>query len=83
MRRHMRIPTKAVWFGCSALLLCLPLVAQEAPKISCPETVSLAKPQLSKPMEGWKEFVDTAPHRLSRVTFFDGPVEDRRESGPG
>lgn len=72
----MRIPTKAVWFGCAALLLCLRLVAQEAPKISCPETVPLATPQLAKPMEGWKEFVDTAPHRLSRVTFFDGPVED-------
>jgi hypothetical protein len=72
----MRIPAKAVWLACAALFLCLPLVAQEAAKIDCPDSVSLARPQLAKPIEGWNVFVDTAPHRLSRVTFFDGPVEE-------
>jgi hypothetical protein len=72
----MRIPAKTVWLACAALLLCLRLVAQEAPKISCPDTVSLASPQLANPIEGWNVFVDATPHRLSRVTFFDGPVAE-------
>jgi hypothetical protein len=72
----MQIPAKTVWLSCAALFLCLRVAAQEAPKISCPETVPLASPQLAKPIEGWKVLFDTTPHRLSRVTFFDGPAEE-------
>jgi hypothetical protein len=72
----MRISAKTLWLGCAALVLCLRLAAQEAPKISCPETVPLASPQLAKPIEGWNVFFDTTPHRLSRVTFFDGTVAE-------
>jgi hypothetical protein len=72
----MQIPAKTAWLGSVALMICLRFGAQEAPKISCPDTVPLASPQLAKPIEGWKVFFDTTPHRLSRVTFFDGPVED-------
>jgi hypothetical protein len=78
----MRIPAKTVWLGSAALLLCLRLVAQEAPKVGCPDTVSLASPQLAKPIEGWNVFFDTAPHRLSRVTFFDGPVAEQASLVP-
>ena len=72
----MRIPAKTVWPAITTVLFCLRLAAQEAPKIGCPDTVPLASPQLAKPIDGWNVFFDTAPHRLSRVTFFDGPVED-------
>jgi hypothetical protein len=78
----MRIHTNTAWLGCATILLCLPLAAQEAPKISCPESVPLASPQLAKPLEGWSVFFDSAPHRLSRVTFFDGPVEEQASLVP-
>ena len=72
----MRIRAKTVWLVYAAVFLSLRLVAQEAPKIGCPDTVPLASPQLANPIEGWNVFVDAAPHRLSRVTFFDGPVAE-------
>jgi hypothetical protein len=72
---------QTLWLACAALSLCLRLPAQDVPKqdaakLSCPATVTLTNPQLTKPIAGWEIFFDTAPHRLSRITFFDGPVAE-------
>ena len=78
----MRIRAKAMWLGGAALSLCLSLSAQDASKVMCPPSVPLTDPQLASPVEGWNVFLDAAPHRLSRVTFFDGPVEEHASLVP-
>jgi hypothetical protein len=72
----MRILVNTLGLGWAALFLCVHLAAEEAPKIDCPKSVPLADPQLTKPIDGWKVVFDPAPHYLSHVTFFDGPVEE-------
>jgi hypothetical protein len=75
----MRVQT--LWLACATFSFCLHLSAQDVaqetvPKIDCPATITLTDPQLAKPIAGWDIFFDTAPHRLSRVTFFDGPIAE-------
>ena len=77
----MRLVRNAAWLSSAMLLFCLSLMAQES-RVACPDTVSLSDPQLAKPVEGWTMFVDTGPHRLSRVAFFDGPVEQHATLAP-
>jgi hypothetical protein len=82
----MRNCAKTVWLGCALLFFCLcsclRLAAQDAAKVTCPDTVSLTDPQLSQPVAGWNVFFDTPPHRLTRVTFFEGPVEQHASLVP-
>jgi hypothetical protein len=83
----MRIRGKAVWLSGAALLFSLALApltlaAQEAPKPLCPATVQLTEPKLAMPVAGWNVTFDTAPHRLSRVTLFGGPVEENASLVP-
>jgi hypothetical protein len=78
----MLIRAKTACLASVALVLCLRITAQNAPKAVCPETVSPTEPELVKPVAGWNVFFDTAPHRLSRVTFFDGPVAENASLVP-
>ena len=43
--------------------------------VGCPATVTVSQ-QLSTPVAGWKAGTDDLPHRLSSITFFDGPPEE-------
>jgi hypothetical protein len=84
---RIRIRGKTVWLSGTALLFSLALApltlaAQEAPKPLCPATVQLTEPKLAMPVAGWNVTFDTAPHRLSRVTLFDGPVEENASLVP-
>lgn len=77
----MRIRNQTIWLACAALSVSLRLPAQDvakqdAARVSCPDTVTLTDPRLASPIAGWDVSFDTAPHRLSRVTFFDGPVAE-------
>jgi hypothetical protein len=78
----MLIRSKTASLAFVALVFCLRVTAQNAPKAVCPETVPLTEPQLVTPIAGWNVFFDTAPHRLSRVTFFDGPVAENASLVP-
>jgi hypothetical protein len=78
----MRICTNLFRLVCAALALCLPLAAQNISRVNCPGIVSLATPQLAKPIPGWSVVLDTAPHRLSRVTFFEGPLQENASLVP-
>ncbi len=49
--------------------------------VSCPDTIDV-KQQLSSPIEGWKAGLDSLPHRLALITFFDGPPEDNASLAP-
>jgi hypothetical protein len=84
---EMRIRKRTIWLAGAALTFCLRLPAQDigkegAAKVSCPDTVMLTDPRLASPIVGWEIFFDTAPHRLSRVTFFDGPVAENASLVP-
>jgi len=78
----MRSLSSVVWICSTTALLCLAVTAQEPSKISCPDSVSVSDPQLAQPITGWRAMVDKAPHRLSRVAFFDGPVEQNASLAP-
>src|SRR6266436_4907916 len=71
----MRPKARAALHCCLILFFALGLIAQDAPKVSCPDSIRVVDPQLAKPLQGWKVSVGNIPHRLSRVTFYDGPVE--------
>ena len=71
----MRPEARAALHCCLILFFALGLIAQDAPKVSCPDSIRVVDPQLAKPLQGWKVSVGNIPHRLSRVTFYDGPVE--------
>ena len=77
----MTMRAQTLWLACAALSRCMRLPAQDVPKegaakISCPDTIALTDPRLTKPIAGWEIFFDTTPHRLSRMTFFDGPIAE-------
>ena len=45
-------------------------------KIACPASIQVNDPHLITPIEGWKAIEQKAPHQLSGITFYDGPVEE-------
>jgi hypothetical protein len=79
----MKVFVKTLCFATAFVASCLSLAAQKAASPTlCPETVSLTDSQLAQPIAGWNVLLDPAPHRLARVTFFDGPVESQASLVP-
>lgn len=78
----MRPEARAALHCCLSLFFGLGLMAQDAAKVSCPDSIQVVNPQLAKPLQGWKVSVRNIPHRLSRVTFYDGPVEEQASLAP-
>ena len=63
-----------------ALFLCAvpwPIAGAQA----CPDVVNVNQ-ALSAPIAGWTATLDDTPLRLARVTFYDGPPEERASLVP-
>jgi hypothetical protein len=57
----------------TGLLLVAAFAAAPSPSLAdCPRTVAVEQKPVEPPA-GWSAAVDGAPHRLTGVTFFDGP----------
>jgi len=78
----MGLAAKSVGLGCLVFFFSLRLSAGEPQKVGCPDQVQVVDAQLAKPIEGWNTTLDTTPHRLTSVTFFDGTPEEQASLVP-
>ncbi|HSY13033.1 MAG TPA: STY0301 family protein [Verrucomicrobiae bacterium] len=58
----------------SALIFCS--FSAAADTTICPTTVDV-KQQLASSVDGWTPTLDDSPHRLSGITFYDGPPQEK------
>jgi hypothetical protein len=45
-------------------------------KIACPESIPVSEPRLLTPIPGWTAINEESGHKLSSISFYDGPVEE-------
>ncbi len=61
---------------CLISLLLTSACSSSAQPAACPDVISVNQ-ALKTPLAGWTSTIDSSPNRLSGVTFFDGPPEEK------